>query len=174
MDILQLCCFSNLWPDYHNVESWDLRNGKDIFDIPSGHAKKFDLVAAAPPCDQFTKANAHHWEQFPEQYVKIACRAFHLCKESGGLWFLENPPGRIESFIPELKQYRVITWRSPGTNKEYIIYSNFLIMQMSAGKRYGRTPAKKFNNMTKKQREEWDPALISDIYNSIKLKFENA
>lgn len=164
--ILQLCCFTNLWPDHFNVESWDLRLKRNIFDIPFNYPGQFDIVCAAPTCDQFTKANAHHWLKEPLDYIHLAQRCLDLCKLSGKFWFLENPPGRIEEFIPELKKYRVITWRSYSSNKEYVIYANFIITQ-PLSVRYGRHPIKKFDNMTKKQREAWDPALISDIIASI-------
>ena len=57
MKILQLCCFTNHWNKKHEVESWDLRNKKNLFDIPDGYPAQFDIVVAAPPCVQFTKAN---------------------------------------------------------------------------------------------------------------------
>jgi len=160
-NVLQLCCFTNLFGPRYNVESWDLRNKKDIFDIELGYPGQFDLVCAAPPCDQFTKANAHHWQEYPEHFIDIAQRCLDLCKQTGSKWFLENPPGRIEKFIPELKQYRALTWISPSSNKEYVIYSNFIILQCEP--RYGKKTVKKFNNMTKKQREAWDSGLIETI-----------
>ena len=160
-NILQLCCFTNLWGTGYNVESHDLRNKKNIFDIVLDHPGKFDLVCAAPPCDQFTKANSHAWREFPENFIDIAIRCLLLCKQSGGKWFLENPPGRIEKFIPELKQYRSLTWNAPHTNKQYIIYSNFVILQCEPIN--GKKPVKKYDNMSKKQRESWDPELINNI-----------
>lgn len=169
MKILQLCCFTNLWGNEHYVESYDLRNNKDIFDIPLNYSNNFDLICAAPPCDQFTKANSHHWEIYPAHFIKIAIHCFNICNNSNKLWFIENPPGRIELFIPELKKYRIITWRSPTSNKEYIIYSNFIITQLTSI-RYNRNPIKKLNNMTKKQREAWDPMLIIDIKKSLNIK----
>jgi len=161
MNVLQLCCFTNFWPDCE-VESWDLRNGRDIFNIPDGYANNFDLVCAAPPCDQFTKANSHSWDQYPEHFIKIALRCFEICLQSKSKWFLEQPPGRIETFIPELSKFRTILWKSPSSNKEYVIYSNFLILQTTSS-RYGRNPKKLQVNMTKKQREAWDPDLVNEI-----------
>ena len=166
--ILELCCFTNLFGTEYDVEAWDKRNKKDIFDIPDGYPGQFDLVCAAPPCDQFTKANAHHWESYPEKYINIASRCLDLCKQTGSKWFLENPPGRIEKFIPELTQYRSLTWNSPSSNKEYVIYSNFVILQCEP--RYGKTPVKSFNNKTKKQREAWDPGLIETIKLFLQVK----
>lgn len=166
--VLQLCCFNNFWDYRFDVESWDLRLKRDIFDIPKDYPKQFDIVCAAPPCDQFTKANSHGWEIYPERYIKIAALTFELCKLTQHFWFLENPPGRIEQFIPELTNYRILTWRSPGSNKEYVIYGNFLITQPYSI-RYGRKPLKSFNDMSKKQRETWDCALIPNIINSLSV-----
>lgn len=165
MKILQLCCFTNHWNKRHEVESWDLRNKKNIFDIPDGYPAQFDIVVAAPPCVQFTKANAHHWLKHPALYINIALKCLELCQQTGKYWMLENPPGRIEDFIPTLVKHRTITWHSPTTNKEYIIYSNFLLMQ--SGYRYNKNPEKKFANMTVKQRDAWDKQLIIDVENCI-------
>lgn len=170
MRILQLCCFTNLWGHDHQVENYDLRLKKDIFTVDRDYPGLFDLVCAAPPCDQFTKANAHHWQDHPAQFINVAQRCFELCQATGSKWFLENPPGRIEKFIPGLKRFRAITWRSPNSNKEYVIYSNFIILQ-SPGKRYvaGRNGRRKFCNQSKRQREAWDPALIECISAALAL-----
>lgn len=168
MKILQLCCFTNLWSEEYQVESWDLRNKKDIMEMDINYPKQFDVVVAAPPCDQFTKANAHHWEKYPGQFIKIAKRCLELCKQTGSKWIIENPPGRIEKLIPELKQYRLMTWNSPSSNKEYVIYGNFIIMNKYS-KRYvkGKEGKRQFKNMTKKQREKWDQDLVNDIMKSL-------
>ena len=72
MRILQLCCFTDLWNSIHEVESIDLRLDRDIFDYPDKYANEFDLVCAAPPCDQFTLAAAWMWEDYPKHFIKIA------------------------------------------------------------------------------------------------------
>jgi hypothetical protein len=169
--VLQLCCFTNLWDYRFKVDSWDLRLKKNIFDVPWSLPSQYDIVCASPPCDQFTKANSHSWEIYPDRFIQIALRSFELCKLTGRFWFLENPPGRIEHFIPALTQFRSLTWRSPTSNKEYVIYSNFLLVQMSSI-RYRRSPVKKFDNMSKRQRESWDPSLISDVIHSIYPDYE--
>lgn len=164
MDILQLCVFTNLWNKEHRVNSIDLKNGKDIFNVTLQECNNYDLVCAAPPCDQFTKANAMRWEQNPEQFIRIAERCFQLCRQTKKYWFLENPPGRIEKFIPELTKYRLITWQDPYTNKEYVIYGNFIIMQTKTERRYGKQTIKR----PKTTREAWRPELIKDIQKSLK------
>lgn len=161
MKILQLCVFSNLWSKNHYVECIDLKNGKNVMDITKEHAAQFDLICAAPPCDQFTKANALRWENNPKEYLNIANKCLELCM-IGKFWFIENPPGRIEKLIPKLKQYRTITWRDYTTNKEYVIYSNFIIMQTHTI-RFRKEMIKR----PKITRELWRPELIKDIEHSL-------
>lgn len=158
MKILQLCCFTNLWGPDHTVESIDIKSGRNIFTVPDDYGKYFDLVCAAPPCDQFTKANVTHWRSYPEHFIKIAEKCFKICRSTSGLWFLENPPGRIERFLSGLTQFRVLTWSGSVTNKEYVLYSNFLILNPIV-QRYGKhsIPCTKLN------REKWQPDLIKAI-----------
>jgi hypothetical protein len=164
MNILQLCCFTDLWHSSHQVESIDLRLGTDIFDYPDKYAGEFDLVCAAPPCDQFTKANNTLWVSYPEHFIRLAEKCFSMCLCSGLFWFMENPPGRIENFIPGLTKYRTCTWHGNVTNKEYVIYSNFIIAVRPVH-RYGKQGS--CNNYTKMQRERWQPDFILDIESCI-------
>ena len=159
MRILQLCCFTDLWNSIHDVESIDLRLNQNIFDYPDKYASEYDLVCAAPPCDQFTKANNRNWIAFPELFIRIAEKCFNMCLCAGMFWFLENPPGRIETFLPRLTKYRVANWQGNITNKEYIIYSNFIVLLRPAA-RYGKINNRKSQ---KKQRERWQPDFIENI-----------
>lgn len=157
MDILQLCCFTNLWPKGCCVESWDLKNNLNVFDISPDYAKKFDLVVASPPCDQFTRANSRNWVAFPDTYIELALKCFELCR-AAPLWVLENPPGRIEKFIPALKYFRIATWHGSITNKEYIIYSNSILLLRRAV-RYGKENIPS----SKVAREAWQQDFIDDL-----------
>lgn len=158
MKILQLCCFTNLWGPDHTVESIDLKQGRNLFNYPRDYGKNFDLVCAAPPCTQFTKANSHHWSGYPDKDIKLVQLCFDICRSTSGLWFLENPPGRIERFLPALTQFRVLTWSGFVTNKEYIVYSNFLILNPIV-QRYGKHSIQ----CTKFNREKWQPDFIRSI-----------
>ena len=164
MKILQLCCVSNLWPSEYQVTSIDIKTGGDVLSLPPDYGKNYDLIASAPPCDQFSKANSHNWQAYPTQFVKIAEACFNISINSGKPWFLENPPGRIETFLPALKQYRLMTWHGTQTNKEYVIYGNFLIMSNKV-KRYGKPGT--INNYTKERRELWQPDFIADIARTV-------
>jgi hypothetical protein len=168
MRILQLCFFTNLWPKQHEVVNIDLRLGLNVLDLNDNFGKDFDIIFSAPPCDQFTKASAHCWVDYPDNFVQVAKKCFDICINSGKPWVYENPPGRIETFIPALKKYRIMTWRSKETKKEYVLYSNHLILY-SPVKRYSAKPLKKFDNMTKRQREAWQKDLVSDLAVSFSL-----
>jgi site-specific DNA-cytosine methylase len=158
MKILALCFFSNIFPD-HSVEKWDLKDGKDVLTLPDNYGQGFDLILAAPPCDQFTKSNALNWVEYPDKFIAIAEKCFKICVLSGKNFVYENPPGRIELFIPDLKKYRVLNWRGYVTNKEYILYSNVLILHLTSIKRYGR------KNICRSKiiRELWQPDLIETL-----------
>lgn len=162
MNILQLCCFTDLWSSIHEICSIDLKTGNNVLDLSDDIGKEFDLIVSAPPCTQFTSANALNWSENPIEYIKIARKCFSICINSGAYWFLENPPGRIEKLIPELTMYRIITWTGNQTNKQYVIYGNFLILSSGAS-RYGKENIKR----NKRIREMWQPDFIADIERSL-------
>ena len=164
MKILQLCCISNLWDSQHEVTSYDLKTGTDILTLDNNIGKEYDLIVSAPPCDQFTKANQHNWLIYPDYFIKVAYKCYRISIQSGKPWLLENPPGRIEKFITGLTNYRIMTWQGTQTNKEYVIYANFLIMSNKV-KRYGKPGS--INNYSKEKRELWQTDFIDDISRSI-------
>ena len=166
MKILQLCCFTNLWGPGHIVESFDLKYGRSVFNIPQDYGKYFDLVCAAPPCTQFSKANVSRWKGYPAKDIKLAQTCFNICQSSSGFWFLENPPGRIERFLPGLTKFCTLTWSGTVTNKEYILYSNFIILKNPV-KRYGNPDS--VSNYSKTRREMWQSDLIECISNSLNI-----
>jgi hypothetical protein len=168
MKVLQLCCISNLWPSYLSVESHDIKTGSNVLNLPLDYGKAFDLIVSAPPCDQFTKSNSHNWNIYPAYFISVALHCFNISINSGKHWLLENPPGRIESFLPGLKQFRLITWHGNVTNKEYIIYTNMLLM-FQFTKRYGKPGS--INNYSKNKRELWQPDFIQSIVSSIGLSY---
>jgi hypothetical protein len=160
MKVLQLCFVSNLWPIQVNVTNIDVQLGSNVLDLSDNFGEYYDLVCAAPPCDQFTKANSLRWEKSPDYFVNVAAKCFRICVNSGKPWILENPPGRIESLLPALSSFRIGTWHGNLTNKEYVVYSNYLIMLKSA-KRYGKPGS--INNKSKRQRELWQPDFFNDV-----------
>ena len=170
MKILQLCCFTNHWSDYHQVESHDIKNGKDIFDLPDDYGKNFDFIISAPPCRQFTVANSRNWEEYPKQYIEIARKCFTISILSGKPWVLENVIGRIAKLLPELKPYRVGTWKDTKTTKKHLIFSNCLIMLNIVD----QTDSFPVNLMSSKRehREAWNPSFIRSIAQNIEQSDE--
>lgn len=163
MKVLQLCFFTNYWPDYVNVTSIDLKSGQDVMSLKLSYGHGFDLILAAPPCTQFTKANTAARSIFPKKDVLLVLHILDICRNSGAYWLIENPPGRIEQFIPSLTQYRILTWSGYDSNKEYVLYSNFLVMHTGA-QRYGKSNIPK----SKLEKEKWLPELFMSIYNAQK------
>jgi len=164
MKILQLCFVSNLWPPGTNVKNIDLKLGSNVLDLPSNYGQSFDLIFAAPPCDQFTKSNSLAWSISPEYFINVAQVCFNICVQSGKPWLLENPPGRMEKFIPALSSFRICTWHGTVTNKEYVVYSNMLLL-FNQTKRYGKPGS--INNYSKAKRELWQPDFFEAITRSM-------
>lgn len=164
MKILGLCVFKNHWSTEHQVDLIDLRHGRDVLSLPNDYGKDYDLVLASPPCEQFTKANQHNWEVFPRYYVEVAEKCLWICEQSKKPWLLENVPGRIEKFIPALTKYRVATWQSRISGKQYNVYSNMLML-FPIQKKGNET----INNYTKNKRQLWQPDFIDDINSVFKL-----
>jgi hypothetical protein len=155
MNILALCFANYYWKNQTNI---DLKLGTDVLKCETTIGQNYDLILAAPPCDQFTKANAQSWERYPATFVAIANKCLDLSLNSGKPFVLENPPGRIERFIPGLSRFRMITYQDTGSNKEYILYSNHLLI-IPYVKRYGKSVCPR----NKAIREKWTTGLIDLI-----------
>lgn len=162
MKILSLCFCNDYFPEHENLMI-DVKFGCNVLDYHNDIGKEFDLILAAPPCDQFTKANSGHWLQFPQNYIDIAQKCFSICVQSGKPFVLENPPGRIGKFIVEIEKYRVVTFQDYYTNKEYVLYSNLLIMPLMQ-RRYGKV---KIHAWNKQIREMWTVGLVEYIKKNI-------
>lgn len=167
MKILQLCCFTNLWGPSHEVTSIDIRNNLNVLDLPDDFGKNYDLIVSAPPCAQFTKANSLSWVSSPDHFIEIAKKCLVISQLSGQNWFMENPPGRIEKFIPALSQYRIFTWHGSVTNKEYVVYSN-LLMMFTQVRRYGKPGS--VSNFSKKKREMWQQDFVEAIAQNLLIR----
>lgn len=162
MKILQLCFFNEYkWNDHDIIESWDIKNGRDVNAFPLIHSTEFDLILASPPCDQFTKANSHNWQIYPARSLNVARKCLKICEFSGKPFIFETVPGRLEKLLPEIIKYRSLTWMSSITGKQHILYSNFLLLMPY--RQEGNDHIKR----SKTEREKWQPDLVSDIRNVI-------
>lgn len=165
LKILCLCIFSNKFSIDCDVTNYDISIGKEIFYCNDSEGKDYDLILAAPPCTQFTKANNKNWQEFPEKEINIVLKCLLICIKSKKPWILENPPGRIEKLIPELKQFRQITLSDKETNKEWVLYSNLPLTRPN-NNRYGK---KSINNFGKIKRNEYPEYFYEYIESQIKL-----
>jgi hypothetical protein len=164
MKILQLCFVNNLWPSHFEVESIDIQTGTDVLLLPRHYGKNYDFIVAAPPCDQFTKANQLNWQVYPDYFIKVAEKCLQICEQSGKHWLFENPPGRIEKLIPGLTKYRICTWHGITSKKEYVVYSNRLFLFQKPLRYSG---GKSISNGNKLQREAWLPEFHKEILHNV-------
>jgi hypothetical protein len=137
MRILQLCCFSNLWPTDYDVVNIDLSTGLNVLDLPFDYGKDFDFIISAPPCTQFTKANSSHWVENPLMDIAIVQHCLAISLLSGKPFILENPPGRLDKLLPVITKYRKICLSDIASNKEWVLYSNMKLIRPSNA-RYGK------------------------------------
>lgn len=163
MRILQLCCFTNHWGEDHQVESWDIKDGKDIFSLPDDYGKNFDLIISAPPCRQFTVANNRNWHKEPTEYINIARKCLTISEQSDKPWILENVIGRIDKLIPELKKYRIGTWKSTTTTKKHLIFSNTMIFLNVVDQTNCKPINLIWGGKYRHKREAWEPSFIESI-----------
>lgn len=163
MKILQLCCFTNHWNAEHDVESHDIKFGKDIFDLPDDYGKNFDLIVSAPPCRQFTIANTRNWQKDPVEYIDTARKCLTISEYSGKPWILENVIGRIDYLIPELRKYRIGIWRNSVTTKKHLIFSNHLVMLNNVDQK-NNFPVNRLSSK-REYREAWDKSFVETMQN---------
>lgn len=157
--------FSNKFSIPNDSTNIDFSLGFDIHKLPNNFGTDFDLIIGAPPCGQFTKANTQHWKELPIEEINTFLKCFLICLKSGKPWILENPPGRILKFIPELKPYKKITLSDTKTNKEWVLYSNLTLIRPNH-KRYGK---KSINNFGKIKRNEYPKYFYQYIETMLKL-----
>ena len=121
--ILSLFDRSGNWPapfkkHGFNVIQVDKELGQDILTYPYQKLTNVVGILAAPPCTAFSKAGATFWLQKDEdgrtdeaiQMVRKTLEIVSFFKGSGNLkfWAIENPPGRIERCVPELKPFKLL------------------------------------------------------------------
>lgn len=104
--------FTNLLKEKgYNAVQVDKEIGIDIFDFDYKKYQNVEIILSFPPCTHFAGSGARHW-------AKKDSERPYLIEESKAMvrkvleivdyhkphtWFIENPVGRIESQVPELK-----------------------------------------------------------------------
>lgn len=96
----------------------DLLDGWDVLSLSPASFSHVTGVLLAPPCTCFTNASSLHWKRFDDmgataQAVRLVTHSLDLIREwKPAFWCLENPPGRLEKLVPELKGLQ-LTWFHP-------------------------------------------------------------
>lgn len=169
MRVLQLCMFTNHWGSDFFVESHDIINGKDVFDLPDDYGKSFDFILSAPLCTQFTKANNHNWIENPVYDIEVVRKCLRISLLSHKPFILENPPGRLPLLVPELQYIRLFNLNDRDTNKEWILYGNVKI-PFSPGKRYGRKSVMNYGSIDRLAYPEFFIERMKDVfYSNVKI-----
>ena len=122
--ILSLFDYSGNWPrPYadagHNVFQVDIKLGIDVMDVDDTWLTEnvldgfggVDAILAAPPCTDFAGSGAQYWKQKDKdgrttksiELIRQVLRCVDFLKPD--FWALENPVGRLNECVPELKRY---------------------------------------------------------------------
>jgi len=110
------------------VMLWDLKYEGDVLDLKEfgrwirGYEQYVHGMLFAPPCTEFSSSGARWWADKDQNYPERLAKAVELAEMCHCLatlteifpnlkfWALENPVGRIESCVPELKGLKMLTF----------------------------------------------------------------
>lgn len=122
--ILSLCDYSGEWPRPYqeagyNVVQVDIKLGTDLMDIDCAWLQEnvlddfgtVDGILAAPPCTDFARSGAQYWKQKDADgrtassvmLVRQVLRCVGFLRPDW--WALENPVGRLNDLVPQLRKY---------------------------------------------------------------------
>lgn len=140
--ILSLFDYKKTWSKPYEENGYevviiDLKHGVDIitWNYKLYKPKHFYGILAAPPCTDFAGSGARWWkEKDKDGRTNYSCILIHQTLAiikyfNSEFWALENPVGRIEKLVPEMKQYRLLSFNpcdfgDPYTKKT-ILYGKF-------------------------------------------------
>ena len=119
--ILSLFDYTGHWPAPwvnagYKLTQLDLMLGHDILRWKYKHFKPghFDIILSAPPCTCFSHASSQSWcdfdltgqTQFSILLVKKSLEIINYFQPR--VWAIENPTGRLDKLLPELKKFRLL------------------------------------------------------------------
>ncbi|MEP7374737.1 MAG: hypothetical protein ABI675_15180 [Chitinophagaceae bacterium] len=122
--LISLFDYSGIWSEPYRKAGYrvlqvDKKLGFDIYKW-SYRAIKPDLVGgilAAPPCTDFAGSGAQYWSVKDKngqtnESVRMIKKILEIVKYfNPGFWVIENPVGRLNDLIPELKEYGPWYWQ---------------------------------------------------------------
>jgi len=122
--IISLFDFSGVWSRSYRIAGYiviciDSKLGIDLYDFNYKNIRKDRVhgILAAPPCTDFSKAGSCFWKEKDKsgktnESVKLIKKTLEIVKYFNPVfWALENPPGRLDKLIPELKTKRLYSFQ---------------------------------------------------------------
>lgn len=117
--ILSLFDYSGNWSRPYaeagaNVLQIDIKLGMDVMELTESVLDAYGPVGgilAAPPCTDFAVSGAQYWPAKDKsgqtrKSLELVKQVLHLVEYlRPNWWAIENPVGRLNSLLPELKQY---------------------------------------------------------------------
>lgn len=140
--IISFFDFSGIWSLPYRRAGYivipvDSKLGIDLYDFNYQNIRKDSVygILAAPPCIDFSKAGAHFWKEKDKsgktsQSVKIIKKTLEIITYFNPVfWALENPPGRLDKLVSELKTKRLYSFQpyefGAPYSKQTILWGNF-------------------------------------------------
>lgn len=140
--IISLFDFSGAWSLPYRRAGYivlqiDSKLGIDFYDFNYKSIPKSMVhgILAAPPCTHFTKAGSCFWKDKDvsgqtQKSVKLILDVLILIDYfNPSFWSLENPPGRLETLIPNFKPLRLLSFQPYQFGSPYkkytILYGHF-------------------------------------------------
>ena len=103
--------FKNLFEkEGFNAIAVDIKNGIDILQFNYKELQNVEIIISHPPCTEFAVSGTRWWSSKPPEKLENAIILVKKTLEiiqyfKPRVWFIENPVGRIESCVPEMKQF---------------------------------------------------------------------
>jgi len=125
--VLSLFDYSGNWSRPYAEAGWrvvqvDLKLGIDVLDINVCWLHRnvgvyADVILAAPPSTDFAGSGAQYWKAKDkdgrtEMSLKLVKKVLWCCQMLvPRVWAMENPVGRLNKLLPQLKQYGPWYWQ---------------------------------------------------------------
>lgn len=123
MKILSLFDYTGNWPlpykqNGFEVIQVEIKLGTDIMTWDYTQIEKGSVygILAAPPCTHYSVSGAQYWPEKDkdgrtEESNKLVRKTLEIIKYFDPyFWVLENPVGRIDACVPELKKYYLMSF----------------------------------------------------------------